>query len=227
MAVEGGRSVQQSLAILRELTDTVTSANKSWIRGEMCQINRRETVEKLAELQQCLPEAINAADGIVEQEEGILAAARAEAAEAIAAAKAEAEQLAAEAKRSYEAAQEQIRQAQAEADQIRRDGERMGEQMSQQAEAQAQSIVEDGRRQAQKIVDDAEAEAQRMTSQESILQRAQLAAQELTDETNHQMAQLRQKTFAYLDDMLSKGENYVGSLVQEVHQERENLNSMR
>ena len=146
MAVEGGRSVQQSLAILRDLTDTVTSANKSWIRGELCQINRRETVEKLAELQQCLPEAINAADGIVEQEESILTAARAEAGEIVAAARAEAEQLAAEAKRSYEAAQEQIRQAQAEADQIRRDGERMGEQLSQQAQAQAQSIVEDGRR---------------------------------------------------------------------------------
>ncbi len=224
---EGGTNVQQSLAILQELTNTVTTAGKSWLRGEMCQINRRETQAKLAELTQSLPEALTAAGAIVEQEEGILAAANAKASETIAAAKAEAERLAAEAKRSYEAAQEQIRQAQEQADQIRRDGERLGEQLKEQAQQQFQAIIEDGQRQAQKKVDDAEAEAQRMISEESVLQRAQLAAQELTDATGQQMAQLRQKTFAYLDDMLSKGENYVGSLVQEMRQERENLNSMR
>ncbi len=227
MAVEGGKSVQRSLAILKDLTDTVTAASKSWIRGEMCQVNRRETVEKLAELSQCMPESINKADSIVEQEENILAKAREEATAAVAAARAEADKLAAEAKRAYEAAQEQIRQANAEAEQIRRNGEQLKEQLTQQAQAQAQSIVEDGHHQAQKIVADAQAEAQQLVNEESIFRRAQLAAQELTERTNGEMSVLRQKTFAYLDEMLGKGEQYVGSLVQEVHQERENLNSMR
>ncbi len=41
------------------------------------------------------------------------------------------------------------------------------------------------------------------------------------------MGQLRQRTFTLLDGLMGKGESYITSLVQELHQERENLNGMR
>ena len=227
MAVEGGKSVEQSLSLLREMSDMVTAAGKSWFRADMCQVNRRDFTERIDLLRECLPEAITKADEIVRADADIRQRAEEEAAATVAAAKAEADRVAEQSRRDFEAAQEQIRQAEAEAERIRQEGERLQQQLSQQAQAQAAAIVEDGRRQAQKIVDDGENEARKLVLQENIYLRAQEEAQNLTDANNQQIAQAREHTFSYLDSMLAKAEQYVGSLVQEVHQERENLNSVR
>ena len=198
MAVEGSSNVIQCKEVLSQISTMVDEAKKYILRSDMCLIRRQDLMDKVLELQQSIPSALDQAARIVDEESTI----RTE-------------------------AQQQIQQAQAMLAQIQREGEQLREQLTQEAQNQANSIVEDGRRQAQKIVSDAEADAARLVENESVYRRAQIAAQEMTENATAQVNQMRQQTFGFLDDMLGKAERYVGSLVSDVHQERENLNSMR
>ena len=227
MAVEGGNNVEQSVELLKQIETMVQEAKKSLFRGDLCTVDRAALTGAVQKLRQGFPEAVEKAAEIVAADTEIRAKAAQDAEETVSAAKAEAERIAEQSRKDYEAAQASIREEEAKAEQIRKDGEELRQNLTQQAQSEANAIVEDGKRQAQKIVADAEAEARRMTEQESIYRRAQIAAQEMTENANNQINQARQKTYAFLDEMLGRAEGYVGSLVQEVHQERENLNGMR
>lgn len=227
MAVEGSSNVIQCKEVLSQISTMVDEAKKYILRSDMCLIRRQDLMDKVLELQQSIPSALDQAARIVDEESTIRTEAQQQAEATKSAAQAEADRIAAQSRSDYEAAQQQIQQAQAMLAQIQREGEQLREQLTQEAQNQANSIVEDGRRQAQKIVSDAEADAARLVENESVYRRAQIAAQEMTENATAQVNQMRQQTFGFLDDMLGKAERYVGSLVSDVHQERENLNSMR
>ena len=224
---EGSKNVQQSLTIIRGLEDAVQSAGKSWMRADMCLLNRRQMQDDLALLRECLPTALESAEGIVKNEESILKAAQDQGQAAISEARQEAERIQAEAKAELEKLQEQIKQAEAQVAKIQKEGEQLRQQLTAQAQQQAQQIVDAAQRQGQQIVAEGEQQARALAEKENVYLRAKVAADELTEKNEAQLAQLRQKTFAYLDDVLGQAEQYVGGLIQDVHQERENMKSYR
>ncbi len=227
MAVENSERLLSALNVLQQMGDKITAAKKSLLRSDQCLLPRAEMTSLIQALRDGLPEALTQADGIVTRESEIISAAESTASASVAAGQAEADRLTSEAKAAYDAIQAEIEAAKSEVERIRQDGEALRTKLEADAQASAEKIVEDGRRRGQEIVSQAEAEASRLVEQDNIFRRAQMAAQELTEETNNQLNQTRQKTFDYLYEMMGRAEQYVGSLVQEVHQERENLKSHR
>ncbi len=230
MAIEGGNDIREFMDKLQQLQGLLGSAKKTFtgmLGGDSVKVNRTELDELASALAASVPDLLPKANEIVVEEGNLIGAARQQAESIVQDARQQAAQIAAQSKAEFEQMQTRIQEAQAQAQQIESDGEARKAELANQASAQAASIVEDGKRQAEQIVAEGQAQADQLVQQENILRRAQIAAQELTESTQADMAQLRQKTFALLDDMLGKGEGYITSIVQELHQERENLNGMR
>ena len=190
-------------------------------------VDKAELDQIASALAASVPEILPKASAIVTDEAGIIEAAQAQAKQLVDAATQEATRIAEQSRVDYEAMVARINEAKEKAAQMERDCEARRLELASQAQEQANSIVEDGTRQAAQIAADAQAEDERVVSEDNIFRRAQMAAQELTEATNNEMGQLRQRTFTLLDGLMGKGESYITSLVQELHQERENLNGMR
>ena len=227
MAIEGGNEVRSFVDQLQRLQEMLEGAKSSFFSKDKCTVSRSELGQLASALAASIPDLLPKASAIVAEEGGIISAAQAQAKQVVDAANQEAARIAEQSKADYDAMVARINQAKEQAAQMERDCEARRLELASQAQEQAAGIIEDGKRQAQQIQADAQAEADRLVSEDNIFRRAQMAAQELTEATNNEMGQLRQRTFTLLDGLMGKGESYITSLVQELHQERENLNGMR
>ena len=227
MAIEGGSDVRSFVDQLQRLQEMLEGAKKSLFKRDSRVVDKAELDQIASALAASVPEILPKASAIVTDEAGIIEAAQAQAKQLVDAATQEATRIAEQSRADYEAMVARINEAKEKAAQMERDCEARRLELASQAQEQANSIVEDGKRQAAQIAADAQAEAERLVSEDNIFRRAQMAAQELTEATNNEMGQLRQRTFTLLDGLMGKGESYITSLVQELHQERENLNGMR
>ena len=230
MAIEHGNDVTSFVGQLHRLQDMLAGAKRTisgFLGGDSVKLSRTELDDLSSSLAASVPDVVTWAQEIVSKAEALENEAKQKAESIVQAAKDDAAQIASQSKAEFEQMQAKIQDASAQARRIQEESEAHRVEMVNQAQAQAASIVEDGKRQAQQIVAEGQAQADQLVQQENVLRRAQMAAQELTEATQTEMAQLRHNTFNLLDSMLGKGESYITSLVQELHQERENLNSNR
>ena len=139
----------------------------------------------------------------------------------------EAEKIVSDAEKELKNIEAKIQSANAELERVKAETEREMAQRSAKAQEQANMIVGQAQNQANQILAGAQQQARELIEQESIYRRARVEANELSEKNSAAMAQLRQKTFSYLDEVLGQGEQYMSSLMQELHRERENLNSRR
>ena len=227
MAVNGGENVEQCMFVLDELDDLVKNGRRSWVRTDMVSVNQKELTDRVMLLRGGLPDAVKQAADIVREEASIIDNAKAAAEVSIAEAKAEAQRIVADAQAQLKQLEQQIKQANDETARIQKDNERLIQEGARKAQEEANGIIAKANEEAARLVNLGEQRAMELVHDEAVYHRAEVAARELMESANTEADQLRQKTFSYLDGVMSQMEEYAGNLMADIHDQRDSLNSRK
>ena len=206
-------SVDQCLAIIRQLQRTVNGARSPMMDKEGCVVNRDQFRQKLAQLASSLPGAVKLASDYVSNINTIRQQAEQDCSTQMHTAKQQSAQLVSDAQQAasiaVKNAEQQSRDTLARAQQV------------------AEALLQDARAQAAQIVDNAQREAARLLSREDILRRARVQASELCETTQQEMDMVRQQMFDYLDMVVAGLDRHLSETLTSIRQERGQLNDLR
>ncbi|MBE5804700.1 MAG: hypothetical protein E7316_09335 [Clostridiales bacterium] len=219
MAINGS-SVEQCLAIIRELSDTVDSARKTLINSDACVVSRSLMQDRLAQLENFLPEALLQAEGIIREDAALRAQTAQDCSEALTGAQNRAKQMIAE-------AQDQVSQAQAEVRKAGENAQRIVQEAQQRAQDDANRLIQQANQEAAAIRAKAEQDRDEMVSHENVYRVATVEAEELRESTRKELMQIRQSTFDYLDNVMGEVDRCLNSLSNDIRMERGELNNHR
>ncbi len=214
------KSVEQCRAIIRELNDVVGSARKTFINAETCVLSRGLLMDRLDQLDACLPEALKQAESIVQQDKDMRAQTAKECSEVLTSAQAQARQM-------LDDAQNQVAQLQRDTQNANETARRLLQEAQQHAQEERSRILQQANQEAQAIRAQAEQERDRLVSQETVFQKAMVEAEEIRESTNAELAVLRKNTFDYLDDVMGRMDQWLNAMTNEVRGERGALNNHR
>lgn len=243
-AVRRGSDVRQLTKAIDDLQSAVEGATMIWGTGK-CMLDKKEVMDKVLQIVSLLPDAIKAADGIIKEEQSILDTARREAGDATNKARDEAQKTIDQAARdadktraeSKKAAEEAARananamntantlkaQAESEAAAIRQNAQNAANALYNKAQQDANAMTMRAGQEAQLIVAEAEAKARAAVANENVYKMAVHAANELREETEKEMAVMRQSYINGLYNVMGEMDDYLVSLVNNIRAERQNL----
>ncbi len=242
------RNSGEVLALNRELNDLrdliVNARPVPMVRGSHF-VNKDQLVDVLDNIEKLLPGALKQAAAVLQDEQKILNRAHASAKEMT-------DKAAAEAKRTGEetaaAAQKAAQDSKSAAEKLARDeanAKNAASTIRAQAESEAKSIRDKAMQEAQSyhtqaeqayndymararmeanmIIREAEAKANAAVSEQNVYQMAVMAAKELREETEQEMANYRQRCLHGLNNLLGSADDFLLDLVEEIRRERANL----
>lgn len=220
MAINGAGQLEQCMGVIRELSDAVKQARRSWINNETCVVNRKQLENGMDILLGNLPDVMVHAENIVRDDNIIRAQAAQDCQEALTDAQNKAQGMIADAQQQLQQAQVELQNARATAEQIIADAQR-------QATDEANRIIAQANQEAANIVAKGEAERDELVSQENVYRVATVEAEELRENTRKEMGMVRQNTFDYLDNIMGEVDRCLNSLVNDLRMERAELNNHR
>lgn len=206
-------SVDQCLAIIRELQNMVAGARTPVMDREGCVLPRQDVKDKLSQLAGSLPGAMRLASDYVSNINSIRQQAEQDCSTQMRTAKQQSVQLVSD-------AQQAASIAISKAEQTARETVTRSQQ-------EAENIVQDARAQAARIIEDAQREAQKLLSREDILRRARVQASEICETTQQEMDMIRQQMFDYLDLVMAGLDRHLSETLTGMRQERGQLNDLR
>ncbi len=207
-------AIRKMLSIIADLEQTASTAKRSLFSGgSMVTIDRSVLEAKLRQLSAAVPTAVTAAKTVIDSEESILSEA-----------KAEHDRLINEANQY---ASDTTSKAESEAARLAEESQKKAAETTQEAQARAQGILAGAQTDYRRIIDEAQQQAQFLVSQEEVLRRATVAADELRQRTEAEMADLRTKTFDYLDSVMDQLDRRFTDTVTDLRAERSELNARR
>lgn len=215
-----GSSVEQCLAIIRELTETVDTARKTLINSDACVVSRSLLQERLSQLENLLPDAILQAEGIIREDAAIRAKTAQDCSEALTDAQNRAKQMIGE-------AQDQVAQAQAEVRKAGETAQRTVQEAQQRAQDEGNRMIQQANQEAAAIIAKAEKDRDELVSHENVYRVATVEAEELRENTRKELMQIRQNTFDYLDNVMGEVDRCLNSLSNDIRMERTELNNHR
>ena len=220
MAVREMGSVEACMTIIQELLDSVEGARRAFINSDACVINRSYLKDRLERLTNSLPAAVMEAEGIIREVNQVRASTDRECNDMLTQAQAQAQQMVAE-------AQTTLQRAQSEAQQTTQQAERTAQDSIRRGNEEAQRITRQAEQNAAAMRAQAEEECREKVSQENVYRMAMVEADEMRDTTRKELAQIRQNTFDYLDNVIGQVDRYLGEMMNDVRMERAELNNHR
>ncbi|MDD6050484.1 MAG: hypothetical protein PUC00_04345 [Clostridiales bacterium] len=236
--------MRELMNALKELQEIVAGAQMFWGTGR-CMLDKKTVSDQIDLIARLLPDSVKQAAAVVKEEQSIRENANREASELTAKAREdaqrivdeathEAEKTRAESKRKAEevakvnanaanSASAMKAQAESDAAAIRQKGQNAANAIYAQAQQEANNLVARARQEAQIIVSDAENSARAAVSDENVYRMAVMQANELREQTEKDMAAMRQHYISALYNMMVEVDEYLVNLVSTVRTERQNL----
>lgn len=236
--------MRQLMTTLKELQEMVANAQMIWGTGR-CMIDKKAVSDQIDLIARLLPDSVKQAAAIVRDEQTIRetakretseqsAKAREEAQKIVDAANREAEEIRSESKRKAEeaakananavnAANTMKAQAETDAAAIRQKGQNAANAIYTQAQQEANSLVNRAQQEAQMIIAEAENSARAAVSDENVYRMAIMQANELREQTEKDMAAMRQHYVGALCNIMGEVDDYLVNLVSSIRAERQEL----
>ena len=247
-AVRRDADMRQLMSTLKDLQEIINNAQMIWGTGR-CMVDKKIVTENLDLIARLLPDAVKQASAIVRDEQKIREKAtneaneltnkaRADAQKAIddatrdaektrAANKKEAEEAAKANANAKNAANALKAQAENDAAAIRQKGQNAANAIYAQAQQEANALIARAQQEAQMIKVDAENSARAAISDENVYRMAVMQANELREETEKEMAAMRQHYVGALCKIMGEVDEYLVSLVSSIRAERQDLINKR
>lgn len=244
LAMRRDGNMRELMTALKELQENVSSAQMIWGTGR-CMIDKKAVSDQIDLISRLLPDAVKQAASIVHEEQIIRETAKREAAEQTAKARDEAQKIIDEAtreaattrsdtqKKAEEAAKANMNatnaanamkaQAENDAAAIRQKGQNAANAIYTQAQQEANNLVARARQEAQMIVAEAENSARAAVSDENVYRMAVMQANELREQTEKEMAAMRQHYIGALCNIMGDVDEYLVNLVSSIRAERQEL----
>lgn len=213
-------NVEVCMSIIREMVDAVDGARRAFINSDACVINRSYLIERLDRLTASLPEALTEAESIVREVQQVRAQTDRECNDLLAQAQAQAQKMVGE-------AQQTAQRMNAESQQTVQTAERNAQETIRRGQEEAQRMMRQAEQNAAALRAQAEEECREKVSSENVFRMASVEADELRETTRKELAQIRQNTFDYLDNVIGQVDHYLGEMLSDVRMERKELNDHR
>ena len=208
--------MRQLMLTLKELQEVVANAQMIWGTGR-CMVDKKTVSDQVDLIARLLPESVKQASAIIKDEQNIRENARREANEQTA--------------KAREDAQKAIDDAAREAQKTRDDNKKAAEDAASalyaQAQQEANALLARAQQEAQMIRSDAENAARAAVAEENVYRMAVMQANELREETEKNMAAMRQNYVGALCNMMGEVDDYLISLVSSIRAERQELINRR
>lgn len=240
--------MRQLMLTLKELQESITNAQMIWGTGR-CMVDKKTVSDQIDMIARLLPESVRQASAIIKDEQSIRESAKREASEQTAKAREDAQKAIDEAAREAQktrddnkkAAEDAARananamnaanamkaQAESEAATIRQNAQNAASALYAQAQQEANALIARAQQEAQMIRAEAENAARAAVSEENVYRMAVMQANELREETEKNMAAMRQNYVGALCNMMGEVDDYLVSLVSSIRAERQELINRR
>ena len=240
--------MRQLMLTLKELQEVVANAQMIWGTGR-CMVDKKTVSDQVDLIARLLPESVKQASAIIKDEQNIRENARREANEQTAKAREDAQKAIDDAAREAQktrddnkkAAEDAARananamnaanalkaQAESEAYAIRQKAQNAASALYAQAQQEANALLARAQQEAQMIRSDAENAARAAVAEENVYRMAVMQANELREETEKNMAAMRQNYVGALCNMMGEVDDYLVSLVSSIRAERQELINRR
>ncbi|MER1992388.1 MAG: hypothetical protein ABS897_00065 [Eubacteriales bacterium] len=206
-------SAGECLKAVNILFEELKNAKRSLINSETCTVNRNLMQAQLEFLRDNLPETVEKAAEIVQEEETI---------------RTETEQ-----KRK-----EILESAQTQAQGMVNDATQKSRQMMEQAQYEANALMEKANQEAsarveaasievKRMLEDAENKAAKLVEEESIVRRARVECEELRESARQETAELHKNTLDYIDSLLAETDRKLSELINSIRLERNEIRNHR
>lgn len=248
LALRRDDSVRQLMNALAELQEGINTAQMFWGTGK-CMVDKKAAGDLIDDIIRLLPDAVKQASRITKEEQSIrenatreaseqasksredaqkiIDNAAREAQEKIAAAKQEAERISKANAEAANTASTKKAQAEKEADAIIQNARNSANAIWAQAQQEAHDYVERAKQQANMIIADANEQARSMISTDNTHRMAVMAANELREQTESEMAVMRHYYIEQSCNLMTNVENYLTELVTSIRNERQNLRNQQ
>ena len=205
-------SAGECLKAVNILFEELKNAKRSLINSETCSVNRNLMQAQLEFLRDNLPDTVEKAARIVEEET----------------IRTETEQ-----KRK-----EMLESAQTQAQGMVNDATQKSRQMMEQAQYEANALMEKANQEAtarvdaatqeaKRIISDTEKKAAQLVEEESIVRRARVECEELRESARQETAELHKNTLDYMDSLLAETDRKLSELINNIRLERNEIRNHR
>ncbi len=240
--------MRQLMLTLKELQEVIANAQMIWGTGR-CMVDKKTVSDQVDLIARLLPESVKQASAIIKDEQTIRENARREASEQTAKAREDAQKAIDDAAREAQktrddnkkAAEDAARananamnaanalkaQAESEANAIRQKAQNAASALYAQAQQEANALIVRAQQEAQMIRSEAENAARAAVAEENVYRMAVMQAKELREETEKNMAAMRQNYVGALCNMMGEVDDYLVSLVSSIRAERQELINRR
>lgn len=240
--------MRQLMLTLKELQEVVANAQMIWGTGR-CMVDKKTVSDQVDLIARLLPESVKQASAIIKDEQNIRENARREANEQTAKAREDAQKAIDDAAREAQktrddnkkAAEDAARananavnaanalkaQAESEANAIRQKAQNAASALYAQAQQEANALLARAQQEAQMIRSEAENAARAAVAEENVYRMAVMQANELREETEKNLAAMRQNYVGALCNMMGEVDDYLVSLVSSIRAERQELINRR
>ena len=247
-AVRRDADMRQLMLTLKELQEVIANAQMIWGTGR-CMVDKKTVSDQVDLIARLLPESVKQASAIIKDEQTIRENARREASEQTAKAREDAQKAIDDAAREAQktrddnkkAAEDAARananamnaanalkaQAESEANAIRQKAQNAASALYAQAQQEANALIVRAQQEAQMIRSEAENAARAAVAEENVYRMAVMQAKELREETEKNMAAMRQNYVGALCNMMGEVDDYLVSLVSSIRAERQELINRR
>lgn len=206
-------SIGDCMKAVNILFEELKNAKRSLINSETCTVNRNLMHAQLEYLRENLPDSVEKAAKIVQEEETIRTETENKRAEILSAATAQAQGMVSEA---TEKAGKTIEQANYEANL-----------MIDRASQEASARVDAANAEAKRIIDEAEKKASQLVEEESIVRRARVESDELREAARQEASELHKNTLDYMDSLLAETDRKLSELINNIRLERNEIRNHR
>ena len=240
--------MRQLMLTLKELQEVIANAQMIWGTGR-CMVDKKTVSDQVDLIARLLPESVKQASAIIKDEQTIRENARREASEQTAKAREDAQKAIDDAAREAQktrddnkkAAEDAARananamnaanalkaQAENEANAMRQKAQNAASALYAQAQQEANALIARAQQEAQMIRSEAENAARAAVAEENVYRMAVMQANELREETEKNMAAMRQNYVGALCNMMGEVDDYLVSLVSSIRAERQELINRR
>ena len=199
-------SIGDCMKAVNILFEELKNAKRSLINSETCTVNRNLMQAQLEYLRENLPDSVEKAAKIVQEEETIRTETENKRAEILSAATAQAQGMVSEA---TEKAGKTIEQANYEANLM------------------ISARVDAANAEAKRIIDEAEKKASQLVEEESIVRRARVESDELREAARQEASELHKNTLDYMDSLLAETDRKLSELINNIRLERNEIRNHR
>ena len=206
-------SAGECLKAVNILFEELKNAKRSLINSETCSVNRNLMQAQLEFLRDNLPETVEKAAKIVQEEETIRTETEQKRKEMLESAQTQAQGMVNDATQK---SRQMMEQAQYEANAL-----------MEKANQEASARVEAASQEAKRMLEDAEKKAAQLVEEESIVRRARVECEELRESARQETAELHKNTLDYMDSLLAETDRKLSELINNIRLERNEIRNHR